>query len=91
MTSPPDGAAGFLVLDPDLPRRPPVARTASYSDALAAVDRLQEQFHDQVDANGEGGAATVLRLVVVPVDGDGRPGAPVHWSSVNGIRPRSSR
>lgn len=88
MTHRPDAQGGFVVLDPDLPGRSPLSPACSYPQAPEAVSQLQGQFHDQVDANGEGGARTVMRLVVVPVDATGQYSAPVHWCSVNGIRPQ---
>jgi len=91
MTTHDVGPAGYLVLDPDLADRPPLAHAGSHEQALLAVERLQAQFHDQLDANGEGGAGTVLRLIVVPAPPDGTTGKVLHWFSVNGMRTRPMR
>ena len=90
MTNPsPDatGPAGYLVLDPDLPFRPPLARARTQQQALGAVGRLQAQFHDQLDANGEGGFRAELALSIAPVDATGTIGPACYWAIINGMRP----
>ena len=55
----------FEVRDDDLPERPALARADDYPAALRAVERLQEEFLDSLEANGEGSAGLSLRLRVV--------------------------
>ncbi len=50
MTTPlppnPTAAPGFLVLDLDLPDRPPLAETDDYDAALRLLTGVQEAFYD---------------------------------------------
>ncbi|BEP13865.1 hypothetical protein acdb102_21760 [Acidothermaceae bacterium B102] len=63
----------FEVRDQALPQRAPLARTVDYDAVMRAVAWLQEQFWVELDANGEGGQHTRLRLQVVELT-PGRPG-----------------
>jgi hypothetical protein len=45
----------YEIRDHDLPDRPPLATAPDYSAAVAEVERLHEEFREQLDANGEGG------------------------------------
>jgi hypothetical protein len=91
MTPPPPlvpvTAPGFVVLDLHVPGRPTLGEAGDYDAALLVLDAVQEQFYDQLDANGEGGNAIQLALVVAPVDATGAVGEPCYWSTVNGVRP----
>ena len=55
----------FEVRDQMLHDRAPLATTTDYEDAMRAVAALQEDFWAQLDANGEGGRCTRLRLDVL--------------------------
>ncbi len=60
-----NGRGGFVVCDAALPERLPLLRTDTLEQAQAAVERLHEQFREQVAANGEGGAARLFQAVAV--------------------------
>ncbi len=77
----------FLVLDADLPDRPPLAHATDWEQALNEVDRIHGQFLDQVEANGEGSGGTQLAVTVVGADQHGHRGPVLRWFSCNGIRP----
>ncbi|BEP13914.1 hypothetical protein acdb102_22250 [Acidothermaceae bacterium B102] len=62
----------FEVRDQALPQRAPLARRTDYDTAMRAVAELHEQFWAQLEANGEGGQHTRLRLHVIEL----RPGQP---------------
>ncbi|BEP14027.1 hypothetical protein acdb102_23380 [Acidothermaceae bacterium B102] len=55
----------FVVTDQTLPQRAPLARTTDYDAAMHVVADLQEQFWAQLEANGEGGQHTLLRVQVI--------------------------
>ena len=77
--------ARFEVRDDELPERPPLACTEDYPAALAALERLHEQFRDQLEANGEGGAEACQRLSIRIVTLDGSTHLR-YVSATNGIR-----
>ena len=54
---------------------------------LLALAAVQEEFYDQLDANGEGGARVRLALILAPVDATGAIGPPCYWAIINGMRP----
>ena len=83
----PTTASSFVVLDLDLPDRPPLAEAGDYDAGLLALAAVQEEFYDQLDANGEGGARVRLALILAPVDATGTIGAPCYWAIINGMRP----
>lgn len=75
----------FVVLDAELPDRPPLGQAQDYGAALHMLNAVQEEFHDQLDANGEGGHCAQLALAVAPVDASGAIGRPCYWVTVNGM------
>ncbi len=75
----------FEVRYDDLPDRPALARTEDYESALRAVDRLNEAFADQLQANGEGVSRLAFRLRVVQLS-SGRLPRLRYLSSTNGHR-----
>ena len=75
----------FEVRDDELPDWPPLTWTDDYSAALAEVERLHEQFRDQLEANGEGGGEAWQRLSITLVACDGSTHLR-YVSAVNGIR-----
>ena len=83
----PTTAGSFVVLDLDLPDRPPLAEAGDYDAGLLALAAVQEKFYDQLDANGEGGARVRLALTLAPVDATGTVGQPCYWAIINGMRP----
>ena len=78
---------GFVVLDLDLPDRPPLAEAGDYEAGLLSVAAVQEEFYDQLDANGEGGGRVRLALTLAPIDAGGTIGPPCYWAIINGLRP----
>ena len=70
-----------------LPDRPPLAKVGDYEAGLLALAAVQEEFHDQLDANGEGGGRVRLALTLAPTDAIGTIGPPCYWDIINGIRP----
>jgi hypothetical protein len=78
---------GFVVLDAERPDRPPLAHAGHYEAALYVLSVVQEEFYDQLDANGEGGHTVHLALALAPVDATGTVGPPCHWVTINGMRP----
>ena len=88
-TSPPvpTTVPGFVVLDADLPDRPPLAEAGDYNAALDVLSVVQEQFYDQLDANGEGGHTVHLALALATIDATGTIGAPFRFETINGMRP----
>jgi len=86
MTANPPPVPGFVVLDFDLPDRPPLAAAGDYAAGLLTL-AVQEAFYDQLDANGEGGARVRLALTLAPVDVTGAIGPPCYWAIINGMRP----
>jgi len=58
------GGTRFEVRDDNLPDRPPLAAADDYDAALNQIDRLENDFFDQLDANGEGATGISLRLRV---------------------------
>lgn len=48
---------------------------------------MQQEFYDQLKANGEGGGQVRLALTLAPVDPSGATGPPCHWATINGMRP----
>ena len=91
MTSTPSPHAatvpGFVVLDLDLPDRPPLAKVGDYEAGLLALAEVQEEFYDQLDANGEGGGRVRLALTLAPTDVTGTVGPPGYWALITGRRP----
>lgn len=65
---------GFVVLDLDLPDRAPLAEAGDYEAGLHKLAAVQEEFYDQLDADGEGGSRVRLALTLAPVDGTGTVG-----------------
>jgi len=63
----------FEVRDADLPDRPPLAKADDYTVALDEVARLESEFFDQLDANGEGAAGISLHLRVDELTPDAPP------------------
>ncbi len=59
-----DTTTVFEIRDLDLPDRPALAYTLDYDQALSAIERLHQQFQDQLHANGEGGTNIHQRLIV---------------------------
>ena len=58
------------------PARPaPLAEAGDYDAGLLALAAVQEQFYDQLDANGEGGGRVRLALALAPVDATGLIGS----------------
>ncbi len=80
-------APGFVVLDLDLPERPPLAEADDYKAGLHMLTAVQEEFYDQLDANGEGGHRARLALIVAPIDATGAIGPACYWAIINGMRP----
>ena len=78
---------GFVVLDLDLPARPPLAAAGDYEAGLLTLAAVQAGFYDQLDANGEGGGRVRLALTLAPIDAAGTIGPPCHWVIINGLRP----
>ena len=83
----PTTAGSFVVLDLDLPDRPPLAEAGDYDAGLLALAAVQEEFYDQLDANGEGGVRVRLALTLAPVDAAGTISLPCYWAIINGMRP----
>ena len=79
--------SGFVVLDADLPDRPPLAHAGDYDAALYVLSVVQQEFYDQLDANGEGGHTVHLALALATIDATGTIGAPFHFETINGMRP----
>lgn len=82
-------APGFVVLDLDLdlPDRPPLAEADDYEAGLHMLAAVQEEFYDQLDANGEGGHRVRLALTLAPRDATSTIGPACYWSIINGMRP----
>lgn len=78
---------GFVVLDADLPDRPPLAHAGDHNAALYVLTVVQQEFYDQLDANGEGGHTVQLALAVATIDATGAIGPPFHFETINGMRP----
>ena len=83
----PTTAPGFVVLDADLPDRPLLAYAGDYDAALYLLTVVQEEFYDQLDANGEGGHTVHLALALATIDATGTIGSPFHFETINGMRP----
>ena len=87
-TPPPTAAgSGFVVLDLELPERPPLGHAGDLDAALGVLAGIQEQFYDQLDANGEGGFRAELALSIAPVVATGVVGPACYWAIINGMRP----
>ena len=86
-TPPPPGGSGFVVLDFELRGRPPLGHAGDLDEALGVLAAVQEQFYDQLDANGEGGFRAELALAIAPVDATGAMGPAIYWAIINGMRP----
>lgn len=68
--------ATFQVRDLDLPDRPALAAANDLGTAVDRVQRLHEQFRDQLAANSEGAGGRISqRLVVLEQRPDGEPGS----------------
>lgn len=83
----PTTTPGFVVLDAGLPDRPPLGQADDYDAALHVLTAVQEEFYDQLDANGEGGCNPELALALAPIDTTGIIGPPCYWVTINGMRP----
>ena len=83
----PTTVPGFVVLDLDLPDRGPLAEAGDFEAGLQMLAAVQEEFYDQLDANGEGGAGVRLALTLAPLDASGTIGPPCYWAIINGLRP----
>lgn len=83
----PTTTPGFVVLDLDLPDRPPLGEADDYDAALPVLATVQETFYDQLDANGEGGHRARLALIVAPIAPTGAIGPACYWAVINGMRP----
>ena len=83
----PTTVPGFVVLDLDLPDRPPLAEADDYDAGLLALAAVQEEFYDQLDANGEGGHTVHFALALATIDATGTIGPPFHFETINGMRP----
>lgn len=83
----PTTTPGFVVLDAELRDRPPLGHAGDYEAALQVLSVVQEQFYDQIDANGEGGHTVRLALALAPIDATGTIGPPFHFETINGMRP----
>ncbi len=77
-------ATVYLLLDHDLPDRPPLAETDDYDSAMSELHRRHDQFRHQVAANGEGGAETMQTLAITATS-PGRPPELRYMSVVNGV------
>ena len=90
-TPTPSGApadpGAFLVVDRDLPDRPPLGPPQDYAIALRTVAAVQAESWDQLEANGEGGGQVELGLDIIPVDQAGKTGPACYSQIVNGLRP----
>ena len=87
-TPPPTaGGSGFVVLDLELPERPPFGHAGDLDAALGLLASVQEEFYDQLEANGEGGFRAELALSIAPVDAAGAIGPACYWAIINGMRP----
>lgn len=82
-TTPP----GFVVLDLDLPDWPPLAEADDYEAGLHMLAAVQEEFYNQLDANGEGGHRVRLALTLAPRDATGTIEPACYWAITNGIPP----
>ncbi len=83
----PTTTPGFVVLDAGLPDRPPLGQADDYDAALHVLIAVQEEFYDQLDANGEGGHTAELALSIAPNDAIGAVGTSCYWVTINGMRP----
>ena len=83
----PTTVPGFVVLDADLSDRPPLAYAGDYDAALYTLSVVQEQFYDQLDANGEGGHTVHLALALATIDATGTIRPPFYSETINGMRP----
>ena len=87
-TPPPTAAgSGFVVLDLELPERPPLGHAGDLDAALDVLAGVQEEFYDQLDANGEGGFRAELALSIAPVDATGAIAVACYRAIINGMRP----
>lgn len=75
------------MVDLDVPDRPPLAEAADYDAGLRTLVAVQEEFYNQLEANGEGGDRVRLALSLAPIDGTGSIGPPCYWAVIIGIRP----
>ena len=80
-----DDGARFEVRDYDLADRPPLAHALDYSSALRVIQRLHQQFWDQIEANGEGAVEASQCLSIVLISG-GRSPELQYVSAVGGRR-----
>ncbi len=85
--TPPTTTPGYVVLDADLPDRPPLAHADDYDAALHVLAAVQAEFYDQLDANGEGGHTAQLALALATIDATGTIGRPFLFETINGMRP----
>ena len=90
MTQTPPAAAGSgsgsVVLDFELPERSPLGHAGDPDAAPDVLADLQEEFYDQLDANGEGGLRAELALSIAPVDATGAIAVACYWAIINGMR-----
>jgi hypothetical protein len=83
----PTTTPGFVVVDAELPHRPPLGHAGDYEAALYVLSVVQEEFYDQLDANGEGSHTAQLALALAPIDATGTIGQPFHFETINGMPP----
>ena len=83
----PTTTLGFVVLDAGLPDRPPLGHAVDYDAVLHVLSVVQEEFYDQLDANGEGGHTVHLALAIALVNATGTIAPPFHFETINGMRP----
>jgi len=83
----PTTVPGFVVLDADLPDRPPLGHAGDHDAALYVLSAAQEEFYDQLDAISGGGHTAHLALALAPIDATGKLGPPCYWVTINGMRP----
>ncbi len=74
----------YQIRDHDLPDRPPMATAGDYLAAVAEVERLHEEFLDQLYANGEGGNSLWQTLRVDELQ-PGLPPQKRYLSTTNGV------
>jgi len=76
---------GVVVVDVEVPDRPPLERAEDVDSALYVMAGVRCESCDRLDANGEGGGTRPAQAVA-PVDGAGNTGRPPCWSIVKGMR-----
>lgn len=74
----------YEIRDVDLPAEPPLATTADYDTAMSRLAELHQDFHRQLDANGEGASDLHQRLSVTAVNDNGAAPTVRALSTVSG-------